>query len=376
MRIGIFTYDYAPAIGGLGVVAEQLVRHLHKRFPANQYIVFSPSPGAEEPVSGLARWRWKKRGGCPMFSLSLLWSLPGMLQRANIDVMHLHSGSGGVWLLRKPPVPLVVTAHHSYAQEAATVYKSSLPASLWKKWMAALERRTYGFADRITCVSEDTRRVLVERYGVPPEKVTVVENAVDLERFKPDVTTKKEHHTVLFAGRLEPRKGIWVFVRAMTAIRDAVPGVRFRFIGENLVGKRLHAVIRQQGLADSCTFLGRVHEPFLIRELRSASAVVVPSLIEGFGLIAAEAMACGACVVASDCDGLRSLIRHRQTGMLFPTGDAQACASTVAHVLMDDGLRDRVAAAALADARKRFSFERQAMEMQAALDTAAGRVSK
>lgn len=368
MRIGILSYDYSPAIGGLGVVAQQMTQHLHASFPQHDYVVFSPSHGATEPVSRLARWRWKKKGGCPMFSLSLLWTLPRSIRKQGIDVLHVHAGSGGVWLLRKPPVPLVVTAHHSYAQEAATVYRGSPLSVLWKRLMAKLERRTYRFANHITCVSEDTRRVLVEAYGIEPEKISVVENAVDVEKFKPDSAVLKTPDTVLFAGRLEPRKGIWVFVRAMAAIRDAVPGVRFRFVGENLVGNKLLSVIRQQGLESACTFLGRVHEPFLIRELQSASVVVVPSLIEGFGLIAAEAMACGACVVASDCDGLRSILKNRETGMLFPTGDAQACATTVSHVLLDAALRDRIAAGALSNARKRFSFSRQAAEMQACFD--------
>lgn len=368
MRIGILTYDYVPAIGGLGIVAEQLQRYLHKNFPTNDYLVFSPSHGAVEPVSRLARWRWKKKGGCPMFSLSLAWTLPGIIKKRRIDVLHLHAGSGGVWLLKKPSVPLVVTAHHSYAQEAVSVYRGSPLAVAWKRLMASLEKRTYGFADHITCVSADTRRVLIESYGVPAAKVSVIENAVDLQKFSPDPAVVKNGKTVLFAGRLEPRKGIWVFVRAMAAIREAVPGVRFRLIGENLIGHKLRDVVRQQGLDSSCEFLGRVHEPFLIRELQTADVVVVPSLIEGFGLIAAEAMACGACVVASDCDGLRSLIENRRSGMLFPTGDAGACATTVNHVLLDAALRMRLSEAALADARKRFSFTRQATEMQTCLE--------
>ncbi|HRH93745.1 MAG TPA: glycosyltransferase family 4 protein [Candidatus Peribacteria bacterium] len=368
MRIGILTYDYVPAIGGLGIVAEQLERHLRKNFTANEYLVFSPSHGATETVSRLARWRWKKKGGCPMFSLSLFWTLPGMIKKRRIDVLHVHAGSGGVWLLRKPSVPLVVTAHHSYAQEAASVYRGSPLAVAWKRLMAALEKRTYGYADHITCVSADTRRVLIEVYGVPAAKVSVIENAVDLQKFTSDPAVVKNGKTVLFAGRLEPRKGIWVFVRAMGAIRKAVPGVRFRLIGQNLIGHKLRDVVRQQGLDSCCEFLGRVHEPFLIRELQDADVVVVPSLIEGFGLIAAEAMACGACVVASDCDGLRSLIDNRRTGMLFPTGDAEACATTVNHVLLDAGLRLRLAEAAGAEAHKRFSFTRQAADMQASLE--------
>ena len=200
------------------------------------------------------------------------------------------------------------------------------------------------------------------------ERISVIENAVDLDRFTPSPAIRRNPKTVLFAGRMEPRKGIWVFLRAMPAIRASVPDVQFRFIGENLVGKRLHRLLQQQRLSKAAVFLGRLYEPLLIREMRSAAVIVVPSLVEGFGLIAAEAMACGACVVASDCDGLRSIIANRQTGMLFPTGDAQACATAVSLMLLDPALRERLAAAGQADTAKRFSFKRQAAEMQACFE--------
>lgn len=352
-------------------MASQLCRQLGVCFPHNAYVAISPAPESDVPVWSPVRWRWNKRGGCPLFSFSLLWTLPGMLRRHRIDVLHVHAGSGGVWLLRKPACPVVVTAHHSYAQEASAVFAATPLKRLWKRLMSLLERRTYAVADHIACVSADTLQVLHTAYGIPLERMSVVENAVDVERFQPPVPDVRQQHTVLFAGRLEARKGIWVFLRAMSRIRSQCPQVRFRFCGQNLIGSQLHSVLERERLNDVTTVLGRVHEPFLIRELVSASVVVVPSLVEGFGLLAAEAMACGCCVVASDCDGLRSLVTHRVTGLLFPTGDASALTDCVVLALQNPQLRQTLGKQAWQQAQERFSFTRQAQQMQLCFDRLA-----
>lgn len=367
MRVGIVTYDFQPPIGGLGVMASHLCGWLRTCYAQHTYVVVSPSAESDAHVPSIARMLWNKKGGCPVFSLSLLWSLHRIVRRQKFDVLHVHSGSGGVWLLRKPPCRLLVTAHHSYAQEASTVFRATPLSRGWKLLMSALERRTYALADHITCVSEDTRQALHRSYSIPLERMTVVENAVDLSRFQPKQGSRQQQ-TVLFAGRIEARKGIWVFLRAMQGIRNACGNVQFRFCGQNLLGGKLVSVLEREGLMQATTLLGKVHEPYLIRELQSAAVVVVPSLVEGFGLLAAEAMACGACVVASDCDGLRSIVRHKETGLVFSSGNAEELAAMVVLALRDDQLRFRLGQQASVDAHQRFAFKRQAEHMQACLD--------
>ncbi len=367
MRVGIVTYDFQPPIGGLGVMASHLCGWLRTCYPQHTYLAVSPCKESDVQTSPIARLLWNKKGGCPCFSLSLLWSLHRIVRTHNLDVLHVHSGSGGVWLLRKPPCRLLVTAHHSYVQEASTVFRSTPLSRAWKLLMSKLERRTYLLADHITCVSEDTRQALHRSYGIPLQRMTVVENAVDLSRFQPKQGSRQQQ-TVLFAGRMEARKGIWVFLRAMQSIRNACGSVQFRFCGQNLLGEKLMSVLSREGLIRSTTLLGRVHEPYLIRELQSAAVVVVPSLVEGFGLLAAEAMACGACVVASDCDGLRSIVKHKETGLVFRNGDAEELAAMVILALRDEQMRSRLGRQASVDAHQRFAFKRQAEHMQACLD--------
>lgn len=361
MRIGIVSYDFDPPIGGLGVVAAQVKQTLQKLFLGDTYLVLSPSEKADERVGSIAASRWRKAGGCPLFSLMLFFRLPALIQKHRLNLLHVHSGSGGVFLLQKPSCSLVVTAHHTYLQEAEIVFADSFFKSLWKRMMSVLERRTYRLADRIACVSGDTADFLVNRYGIPEAKVIVIENAVRGIAEHSEVS--KDPSTILFIGRLEERKGIWTLLKAAVILRLSHPDIRVRLIGQNLIGEPLQKFLVKNNLTDIVTVLGHVHDPFMQRELTTATLLVVPSLLEGFGLVAADALIAGTCVVASDAPGLRSILSDHKTGLLFKTGDAVDCARVIAHALDDSQLRIRLAEQGRHDAIKRFSFDERAKDL-------------
>lgn len=361
MRIGIVTYDYDPPIGGLGVIAKQVKTTLEKLHPEDAYVILSPSKHTDDNVSRIAARRWKRAGGCPLFSLILFCRLQQVIRKHKLELLHVHAGSGGVFLLRKPSIPVVVTSHHTYLQEAEVVFRKYPVKRLWKRFMALLEKRTYTIADAIVCVSQDTADVLREQYGVPSKKLSVIENAVPEIAELPPV--KKDPNTILFIGRLEERKGIWTLLEAMKLLHETHPHVKLRLIGSNLIGDRIHTFIKKNNLQDSVALLGFVDDPFMQRELLNASILVVPSLLEGFGLVAASALMSGTCVVASDAHGLRSIIRNNETGLLFRSGDVHECARALASVLENPGLAEKLAREGRTDALKRFSFVERASDL-------------
>lgn len=371
MRIGIVTYDFSPAIGGLGVVALQTKQMLEKLFPDDTLLTISPSENADDRVSLLAASRWKKPGGCPLFSLMLFFKLPFLIRKHRLDLVHVHAGSGGVFLVRKPSRPLVVTAHHTYLQEAEIVFRKAPLKRIWKRIMSAFEKRTYSLADKVVCVSQDTADFIVERYGQPRSKVTVIENAVADLPVHPSVP--KSENTILFVGRLEERKGVDTLLSAMTLLRSDFPDARLRLIGQNLLGNDLLRTIAEKGISDIVTLTGYVFDPLLSEEMARATVLVVPSLLEGFGLIAAQGMLAGTCVIASDAPGLRSVVRDKQTGLLFKTGNAADCARAIKEILSNRTLRQMLEKQARVDALKRFSPEARARELHQVFQKERGR---
>ncbi len=369
MRVGIVTYDYLPPIGGLGIVARRFVVALRRLFPMNAYIVLSPTTGADDRVSALATLRWRRRGGCPLFSLLFALKQERMIRRHRLDLLHVHAGSGGVFILRKPSCPLVVTAHHSYLQEAELVFRHPL-MRLWKRFMALLEARTYQLADRVVCVSRDTAELVITRFGQSPSKVVTVENCLD-DPGSRVLPRSSDGKTVLFVGRLEERKGIWVLLSAFEEIKKSSPATRLRIIGQNLLGSTLRRYIRSKGLEGSIDIMGYVYEPLLLRELAATTVLVVPSLIEGFGLIAAESMLKGTAVIVSDCPGLKTLIENGRTGWVFHSGDPHDLARCITVALTDAKARERIEVAAKQEARTRFSIDLRAQDLQREFDQTA-----
>lgn len=367
LTVGVLTYDYDPAIGGLGALAKTYVHELRKQHPEARFIVISPSRNVDERGSLLGRLRWRKSGGCPLFSLSLLWSLRGIIRRHGIQLLHVHSGSGGVFLLRRPSCPVVVTAHHTYRQEVAIVFAGSAIRRIWKTWMAALEKRTYRLATRITCISADTAEELLENYAVPRDKITVIENPVPvapLDRFR---GLPKSDRTLLFVGRLEERKGVMLLLQAFLELKDRHPDLKLRLVGNNLIGHKIHRFIDDNALRSRVALLGYLHDPFRFREMSQATALVVPSLLEGFGLVAAEGMLLGTCVVASDAPGLRSIVEEGKTGFVFRSGDKDDLVRVLERVLLDGSLRSTVEQSARSIAEKRFDVPSRAHDLMALL---------
>lgn len=356
-NIGIVSYDYDPPIGGLGVLVKTYERAMQRLFPESQYIVISPGSRAEERGSFVGRMRHGKSGGCPLFSLALCVTLGGLVRKHAFDVLNVHAGSGGVFLLFRPPCRLVVTAHHTYAQEADIVFVHEPWKRAWKMFMSVLERRTYLLADAVICVSGDTARALTEHYGIPAQKVTVIENPVSIPDAEALLREPKIANTILFVGRLEPRKGILMLLEAFSFLVKDIPEARLRLIGKNLLGSALHDAVRHYDLERNIDIAGFVQDPGRLREMAGATVVVVPSILEGFGLVAAETMILGTCVVASDAPGLRSVVQDDRSGLTFPVGDAHACADALRRILLDQDLRARLRLAALSEARRRFDID-------------------
>lgn len=368
MRIGVFSYDYDPPIGGLGKVVKETIAAQSQASGHQSYLIFSPSPGAPRSVSKLARFFWNRCGGCPVFSLTLGFTLSRLLRTHRLDLLHVHSGSGGVWLLQKPGCPCIATAHHTYYQEAEHVYRSNRLKYWWKRLMGSLERRTYRIADRVVCVSEDTRNVIVSAYKIPAAKVCVIENGIDLTRLRMSDPVTKDGNTILYVGRLELRKGIWTLLKAFAKLRAKHPALKLRLVGSNLLGATLDQFLKQNRLTSAVTLTGFMQLPLLMREMRAATVIVIPSLIEGFGLTAAEGMAAGTCVVGSDADGLKSVIDDGRTGRLFHSGDVDHCIAVIEEVLSRPDQRAFLERCAKSEAEIRFSLPTQARKVQQLYD--------
>lgn len=224
---------------------------------------------------------------------------------------------------------------------------------------AAVDRATAGRVDRFVAVSSAVREGLVAR-GVDARRVSVILNGVDFEALgavEPASTPGlSEELVVAVVARLTPVKGVEYLVRAV----PSVPGATFVIVGTGRQEPRLREVAVAGGAGERIRFLGAVESAAAV--LARADVVVMPSLSEAFGLVAAEAMALGKPVVASWVGGLGEVVEDGVTGVLVAPGRPDELAAALRGLLGDPARARAMGEAGRGRARELFSADRMAAE--------------
>jgi glycosyltransferase involved in cell wall biosynthesis len=258
-------------------------------------------------------------------------------EAAGADVVDVHFALNGTVALAARALrrlPLVVHFQGPWADESAEMGEHRTGRIAAKR---AVERAVYRRAAALVVLSRAFGDILVERYGVPRERIRVLAPGVDLDRFRPgDRAAARaalgvpEHAWVaVVVRRLVPRMGIDVLLDAWARLDD--PDGLLLVVGGGVARPDLERRAGELGLGGRVRFLGQVPDDDLVAAYRAADVSVVPSLaLEGFGLVVLEALACGTPVVATDAGGLGEAVEGLDPGLVVPAGDAGALAARLA----------------------------------------------
>ena len=242
-----------------------------------------------------------------------------------------------------------------------------------------LHKVTLAHVSRLIAVSHAVARELQAQALIAPEKITVIQNGVDLKRIA-DARSRFDRaefcrrwdlpvHSSLVGsiGTLTVLKGHEDFLQAAAKLRDSLPSAFFIVSGTESAAtkqyrQRLERLIQQLGLTDRVRLLGRMDD---ISELYCALEVFVSaSHSESFGLAIVEAMAAGAAVVATDTEGAQEILRDGSTGMLVPIGGIGHISRTISELLAHPEKRKDLTANARSDVEQRFGLERMVAETE------------
>lgn len=229
---------------------------------------------------------------------------------------------------------------------------------------ALAERATRGRVNAYVAVSDAIARALGER-GIPAGQVVTIHNGVDVAALRAAAAAAPPAGMPAGPGalvgciaRLEPVKGVEHFVRAAALLAQSHPEARFLLAGAGSLESRLREIMVAAGLRDRMAFLGSV--PAVEPLLAACDVVVMPSLSEGFGLVAIEAGVLGKPVVASAVGGLMEAVDNGVTGLLVPPGDASALAGAIGTLLHDSDRARKMGDAARDRVERLFTVERMA----------------
>jgi glycosyltransferase involved in cell wall biosynthesis len=170
---------------------------------------------------------------------------------------------------------------------------------------------------------------------------------------------------MIFACRqLFPRKGIRFLLEAAAQLKPRFPDLKVVLAGDGFERPELTRLAADLGIGPDVTFLGWVPNTELPPYYRAAAVSVIPSLEEGFGIPAAEAMGCEVPVVASDAGGLPEVVEDGITGLVVPRGDSTALARAIGSLLADPDRRRAMGQAGRARALRLFDWDRSAEQFE------------
>lgn len=271
----------------------------------------------ERLVSGLqarglrAEIRW-----LPLRAEYAPWTVPVPAPPAWATACHIST-----WLhprLIPPHLPLVATLHHSIHDPVLLPYKGWLRASYHRLWIAAIERQVLQRADRVIAVSQFAADIA--RRTLRDVPMDVIYNGIDTTQFRPGKRDRlpREPFRLLFVGSWMARKGVDLLAPIMRELGD---GFELHYTGGPSAEKD------KPGMPTNMRDIGRLSGEAVVAAMQNADAFLFPSRSEGFGLVAAEAMACGLPVIAMEGTSVEEIISNRGTGLLCAREDIHAFAN-------------------------------------------------
>lgn len=284
----------------------------------------------------------------PGLTMPMMPGLIGALDRARPDLLHAHSHRYGHVLqaaavARARNLPLVVSTHYHPADR----HEPPLKRGLLRLQDVGFGLSAYRIA-RALIVETSLEARLVREFA-PADRIRIIPPGVDLEPWRRSPKTARPadlpERFLLFAGRIAPNKGLTHLVEALALLPPAqrLPLV---MLGQDWGERtRLEELARARGVASSVLWRGHVESDDEFRSIfRWATAFVLPSEWEAFGLVLLEAMAAGVPIVATRVGGVPEVLDEGKAGRLVPYGDPAALAQAIREVVESPTLRGELTA--------------------------------
>ncbi|TFG37597.1 MAG: glycosyltransferase family 1 protein [Desulfobacterales bacterium] len=247
--------------------------------------------------------------GCDLYAQTHRYSrLACQISRLDdFDVIHAHDWMtypAGVAVASKSGRPLVVHVHSTEFDRSGEHIN---------KWIYDIERLGMHRADQVIAVSNFTKRICVQRYGVPDSKVSVVYNGVEPSEYGGDFKEIKRHKNeqiVLFLGRITMQKGPEYFIAAAKKVLEKMDNVKFIMAGSGDMFTRTIEMAAGMGIGHKILFAGFLRGADVDRAFEMADLYVMPSVSEPFGLSPLEAMMHNVPVIISNQSGVAEILQH------------------------------------------------------------------
>lgn len=325
--------------GGAGEQAFQLARAID-RSAVDLTVAYGTGYPLDEdfarlgqPVVHLAM----TRSLSPIANLRALFQIRSLLQRESFDVVATSCSMAGFCGRVAARLAGVGTTVHIIQVYASRPHQLKLRRLFFRQ----IERWLDKLTTRYVAVSRAVKSYGVDTGLMPDSKVDVIYNAAELadvdeharSKVRGEIGVPPDAPVIGTLGRYERQKGLQYFLQAAARVRETFPDAHFLVVGEGPLEARLRAQAEQLGIADAVVFTGWRRD--VPEVLRAIDVFCLASLWETFGIALAEAMLARLPIVATRVDGIPEVVADGETGLLVPSGDAEALAAGLSTLLAD-----------------------------------------
>jgi glycosyltransferase involved in cell wall biosynthesis len=281
------------------------------------------------------------------------------------DVIHDNQCVGyGMLMMKQLGIPVISTIHHPLSidlvnvLERVSTFKKKLKTIMF--YPTLMQSIVAKKLDGIITVSEDSKRRIHSDFGVPLENQRVVYNGIDTDIFRPMDEVKKIQGRLIFVGNVEDgKKG---FVYLLSAMRNIDKKITLTVVDGGSPHRNITSVLMDKyKLHDRVFFTGKASGDDLVRYYNEAEIALVPSVYEGFGFPAGEAMACGVPVIASDGGALPEVTGD--AGITIPARDDRAISDAVNSLMGNSSRLREMSEAGIARVKEKFRWDTAVRQM-------------
>lgn len=198
----------------------------------------------------------------------------------------------------------------------------------------------YQFATHFISNSQATKDDLISFYKVNSDKIQVLHNAVSAYNI---AACEVDEDKILYVGRLHVTKGVDTLLRAFGLLAKKYPTKKLYIVGDGPQKKYLEDLVSELNLNNRVLFEGVLAKPDVLKAFKSSYVSVIPSTAEAFGFTVIEAMSMKTCVVGANNTGIKEIILHQDTGLLFETSNPEDLAQKLSKLFDSYTLRDSLA---------------------------------
>ena len=392
MNICLLSYRSNPHCGGQGVYLKNLSRALKDLGHRVEVISGPPDPQLDDDIPlhhltcldlynpadpfrvptlkelsnpiNLMEWIGVSTMGFPepfTFGIRAYLYLKSRLN--TYDIVHDNQSlSYGIWAINKL-APTIATIHHPITVDRKIAIRSvSSPLRKMKEWrwysFVGMQKRVSRTLPRIIAVSKSAKKDIGRDFNIPANKFSIVPNGINTDLFYPiDDIERKKNRIIVTNSADTPLKGLFFLFQAVAEL-NKFQDVSVTVVGEPKKDGDLVKLIRRLGIGHCIHFTGRISNGEFVRQYARATAAVVPSVYEGFGLPVGEAMACGVPVISTTGGALPEVVGD--AGVLVKPADSRALAGAIRDLLNNPMRAKELGMAGYRRVHKHFTWQKAA----------------